>query len=107
MAQAMEKAATRSRIDQSTLVKVLSDGKLKTQIELDYERKMGKNVRVTSGGMNDPDARKHASGDLFGTDVKSADPTKYEYYGYVWDDDFVADFEWDRPKRVRRQHAAI
>lgn len=97
--QAVDQGVPRSRISQDNLMKVLGDGKLKTQIELDAERKAGKNVAVTSGGWNNPEGRKKASAKLFGTDISKTKATDYEYYGYIWDDDFVADFEWDGPSQ--------
>ena len=99
-AKCVENAVLRNRIDQDKLAMVVKGGgKFKTQIELDADRKAGKNVRVTSGGMNNPEARKEASNELFGTNKRTTPPGDYEYYGYLWDDDFVADFEWDGPSQ--------
>lgn len=83
-------AALRSRINQDVLRKVLADGKLKTQIELQAEH-----GKATSGGWLNPEGRKKTSSELFGTDVKTTPATDYEYYGYLWDDDPISDFKWD------------
>lgn len=96
--KAIGQSVARSRIDADTMKMVMTDGKFKTQIELQYERDMGKNVKVTSGGMNAPDSRRKASMELFGTKHNVIDRRDFEYYGYMFDDDFAADFMDNGPR---------
>lgn len=89
----MDKGVVRSRIDQGTMEHVIKDGKLKTQIELDFEARQGTGAPpARSGGMLDPRERADASEEMFGTNRRTISPRDYEFYGYIADEDLVTDF---------------
>ena len=88
----LDTAVVRSRMDQDTLALVLKDGKLKTQIELQFEESLNsKAPKAKSKGMFSPTIREQASSKMFGTDRVRTSKRDYEVYGYLFDDDFAAD----------------